>query len=230
MGTSTPYQTWPPAKRSVDKDGKQKIVVAPHYAHPFGVKWADRLSLAAVPPAICAAGYAATQVNTEEPIAAYVALAASPAIAFVATRFWLYDLFKRTCKISFTADEIVVRGWVRDQRYDGKLQHKFVLYPHKYTKREEERIAHRQAQVKRRWWRPTPKRYYAKSWHVALDYMGQRIDLMTVYERDKAQAVCAKLNLCSAGVDVSETIAPEEVLTPRADWEPQSGDLHPMSD
>lgn len=230
MGTKSPYETWPPAKRSIRKDGKQKVRVQPRYLTPRMAKCADWLSIASVPPVLAAAGYGATLVDAEAPAVAYGVLATAPALTFLVARFGLYDLLKASQTVVFTPDEIVVEGLFGNAHYDLKLGHKFVLYPHKNAKREEEKITHRARQQKQRWWRLAPKRYFGESWHVALEYMGQRVDLMTVYKRSKAQAICAKLNLCSGGLESAGDVAPDDALTPRADWTPQSGDLPTSSD
>jgi hypothetical protein len=102
----------------------------------------------------------------------------------------------RTTEIVMRIDAIAVRrrfGW---KTFSRDVPHQFVLVPHDRTTAEQRNNtnAEKQDSLDRRAF-PHPV-FYGDSFHVALVYAGQRIDLLDVYGPTRATAVVARLQLC----------------------------------
>jgi hypothetical protein len=108
--------------------------------------------------------------------------------------------------------------------YDRSLTHRFLMMKHDYAR--EERQSHdlrvRRAQAQRRI--ISPKRYYDDSFHIVFEYMGQRIDITTIYDQKRAMAVAARLKAVDKLMD-TKGLGDGEVMSPDEQWGEVPGKL-----
>ena len=106
-----------------------------------------------------------------------------------------------TTRIELRVDEVKVRRLAGWESYDRHVEHRFVLLPHDEAEHEQRcndlatRKAAANGQVVQ-----LPI-YYGDSFHVVLMYAGHRIDLLTVYGRQQAAAIVARLQHCDQLLD-----------------------------
>lgn len=109
--------------------------------------------------------------------------------------------------------------------YDRSLTHRFVMQRHDRTrqKQEEHDLQIRRAQQNGRIIRPP--RYYAESYHIVFEYMGHRHDVLTVFDKNRAMAVTARLKACDEFMNNRARMGDGEVLNPAEQWSDQPGGL-----
>ena len=127
--------------------------------------------------------------------------------AFVGSVFGLLlgTCFKKRTEIEFTPEVIRVPSGFGFKNYDRNLPHGFNAVLHEKAQVEEEaEINERyEKEVKyARQGRQAPKmhrrgKYYRNSYHVFMEYLGERIYLADVFEKKKAEALLVRLQ----GVD-----------------------------
>ncbi len=124
----------------------------------------------------------------------------------------------------------VLRGDVLDV-YDRTVRHSFAMLEH--DKARDERESH-QARIARAQLRKEvvrPQRIYDDSFHISFMYYGQRHDVATVYNKQRADAVLARLQACDAVMDGQLKMGDAPATSPSAQWSdqttnlPQAGDL-----
>ncbi|MEW8151007.1 MAG: hypothetical protein AB2810_12745 [Candidatus Thiodiazotropha endolucinida] len=117
----------------------------------------------------------------------------------------------------------VYRGGAWDV-YDRSLTHRFLMMKHDSAR--EERQSHelriRRAQAQGRI--ISPRRYYDDSFHIVFEYLGQRIDIATVYDQKRAMAVAARLKACDKLMD-TKGLGDGEVMSPDEQWGEVPGKL-----
>jgi hypothetical protein len=117
----------------------------------------------------------------------------------------------------------VCRGKVW-QVYDRTLTHRFLMMKHDSARQEREshdlriRRAQKQGRV------ISPKRYYDESFHIVFEYLGQRMDIATVYDQRRAMAVAARLKACDKLMDTKQ-LGDGEVMSPDEQWGELPGKL-----
>lgn len=131
----------------------------------------------------------------------------------------------RTTRLTLTLDRIRVRRWFRWDEYDRTLPHSFALLRHDKTRQEERdnefrvRLAQAEGEVIQ------PREWYGRSLHLALDYVGHRIDIAEIYGARKAQAVLARLNAVDALLDRQLHHTAGLALASADDWGPEPGEV-----
>lgn len=131
---------------------------------------------------------------------------------------------KTTTEVVFTKKLIRVRRGLRRQSFDRALPHRFLMLAHDRALDERERhefaarIA-QQGQLVRK------KKYYGHSYHIVLEYLGQRNDLLTVYGRKDALAILARLKAVDETVDRQAITGEQTLFRPRDEWAEQPGGI-----
>jgi hypothetical protein len=150
-----------------------------------------------------------------------------PAIAIggMALQRHLYQALRVDTRVIFTPTEFKVLRRGRWDVYDRHLKHSFVMLKHDESRkeREEQECQARAAQAKGEY-RP-PRRYYDDSYHMVLEYFGQRHDIATVFDEKRARAVIARLQACDAMMDRHINMGESHVLSPEEEWGTQPGGL-----
>jgi hypothetical protein len=109
------------------------------------------------------------------------------------------------------------------RRFDRELPHRFTLVPHDWIQAEldEGEFRMQQAQLAKK---PIRKqRWYAKSFHVSFDYLGQRNDIMTIFGQKEAVAVATRLKAVDDVLDAIAHRGQGTPLSPEKEWHDQPG-------
>lgn len=139
---------------------------------------------------------------------------------------WLWrSQFRKSTTIIMTLEHISFegeKGWIKLSRMQ---KHIFKLREHDSTSTEKRHhdFATRQAQTRNRV--SCHKPYYAESLIVVLKHMGQRNDLMAVYQHKEANDVMAALMLCDDHLNNYLNIGTEGRMDKKDDWNDAPGGL-----
>ena len=137
----------------------------------------------------------------------------------------LCSLFRRRVRLMMTTEKFSVKklfGW---KHYDRQLPHRFALVPHDWTRAEQDEgeFQAAKAQLKKQVLRK--QRWFANSFHVSFDYLGQRNDLMTVYGQKEAVAIATRLKACDDVLDAFARRGHGTPLSPEEEWGDQPGEI-----
>ncbi len=139
---------------------------------------------------------------------------------------FFYSNMTKNLDVLFTPREFRVKTeWGDWQIYDRTLTHRFVMMKH--DKAREERDNHdrtiRRAQIRGQV--ASPKRYFDESFHIIFDYLGQRFDVVTIYDEKRATAVATRFMAIDKIMDMKNQMGEGEVLTPAEQWKDAPGSL-----
>ncbi|GAB3326701.1 hypothetical protein [Haliea atlantica] len=198
--------------------------VRPCELSPEGIKRAEAIGTILAMVIWGIAIFLLTGIKPESGLAWYAGLF-GPALAYPLLIKMALAGQRREAVFDFTADTFSVwtgRQWLH---YDRTLKHRFVMMTHDRAREEEEERELQRASAQKQGRAVNPKRYYADSYHIILQYMGQRHDLMTVYDKKRASAVLARLKVCDEVMDNALKMGEGEAMTPGDQWDNQPGDL-----
>jgi len=146
-------------------------------------------------------------------------------IAIPVTWFGLRRLLQTGRVIVFTPEQIAIRGFLGWRHFDRARPHGFVLLPHDKSEKERERHEFLDRKRPPKWWSLKRRKYCGESRHVALEFLGERHDILTVHGRKKAAAIQARLQACDAVMDGMGTGDSGVSLSPDGDWGAEAGAL-----
>lgn len=196
----SPLEGRPATFALTDEDCRLMFRVMPHELTPFRAKLADAIS-SLCGLGLCAASLVAMPDWRHPDLSVLAIVIGSAAVASWALHLVARRSFRATTRIELNLDSIRVRRVLGWERFDRRLEHCFALLPHDHTERErrsnelDTREAAARGQVVQM---PV---YYGDSFHVVLVYGGHRVDLLTVYGRQQAAAVVARLQYCDRLLD-----------------------------
>ncbi|MGQ4878895.1 hypothetical protein ACOJCM_10040 [Billgrantia sp. LNSP4103-1] len=161
---------------------------------------------------------------TEQPILYFPGFPAILIGGGILQRF-LYQALRTETRVLFTPTEFKVLRRGRWDVYDRHLKHSFVMLKHDEARQEREKqeCQARAAQAKGQY--STPRRYYDDSFHMVLEYFGQRHDIATVFDEKRARAVIARLQACDSMMDSHIRMGDSHTLSPEEEWGAQPGGL-----
>lgn len=151
--------------------------------------------------------------------AALVVPAVSGFVLYGALRF----LLRKRTRLVLTLDQFSVETMFGWKHYDRLLPHRFALLQHDWAQAEQEHAEFQAAQAQRQGKLIRKRRWYANSFHVSFDYIGQRNDVLTVYGQKKAMAILTRLNACDNVLDALARRGQGTPLTPEDEWGDQPG-------
>lgn len=148
-----------------------------------------------------------------------------PWLAFSLIRRLHRHLLSRGTVVEIARDQLRVRGLLGWRAYDRRLPHRFLLLQHDKAGREQllNDLKVREAQLRQR--AVSPPRYYQDSWHLVFEYVGQRIDLATVFGLKHARALQARLEGCCQVLDGQFGTGEGIALSPGDEWRRGPGDI-----
>lgn len=119
--------------------------------------------------------------------------------------FLLGNYFKKRTEIEFTPEVIRVPSGFGFKNYDRNVPHGFNAVLHEKAQAEEEAEINERYEKEAKYarqGRQTPRihrkdKYYRNSYHVFMEYLGERVYLADVFEKKKAEALLVRLQ----GVD-----------------------------
>jgi hypothetical protein len=135
----------------------------------------------------------------------------------------LRTLLRKRFRLMLTLDQFSVKtlfGW---KHYDRLLPHRFALLQHDWTQAEQEQQEFQAAQAQMQGKLVRRARWFAKSFHLSFDYLGQRNDVLTVYGPKEAMAIVTRLNACDNVLDALAHRGQGTPLTPADEWGDQPG-------
>ncbi|MEW8051145.1 MAG: hypothetical protein AB2809_12275 [Candidatus Thiodiazotropha sp.] len=219
----SPFEGEPVTVTRTAPDGAPEIAVTIDALTPEGAKLIDDLN-AFCPMALSGLYlWAVLPTNFNNP---YLLAAGFITVVIVAVMLLTYlrGLLTVTTMVVFKPAAFrVYRGGAWDV-YDRSLTHRFLMMKHDSAR--EERQSHelrvRRAQAQGRI--ISPRRYYDDSFHIVFEYLGQRIDIATVYDQKRAMAVAARLKACDKLMD-TKGLGDGEVMSPDEQWGEVPGKL-----
>lgn len=114
------------------------------------------------------------------------------------------------------------RAW---KTYDRRLPHRFSLVPHRMGRKEQQNHQRIIQDAARRGQHITRKAYFAESYHLVFEYLGQAQDITAIYDRDRALKVLTRLKACDDVLN-NETGSNDGIaLDPEEQWTDQPGDI-----
>ncbi len=168
----------------------------------------------------------------------YVMGSAQPTIGLIwivglIAPFWMhkrimqvfYNKLAKTTEVLFTPAAFQVKtkkGW---EVYDRTLTHSFAMIEHDKTREERELHARQSQRDQMNRQVVARKRYYGDSYHITFMYMGQRFDVVTIYDQKRATAVTARLMACDKLMDTKNQMGEGEVMSPGEQWGTGPGGL-----
>jgi hypothetical protein len=132
-------------------------------------------------------------------------------------------LLRKRSRLMLTLDQFSVETMFGWKHYDRLLPHRFALLQHDWAQAEQENAEFQAAQAQMRGKLIRKPRWYANSFHVSFDYIGQRNDILTVYGQKKAMAILTRLNACDNVLDALARRGQGTPLTPEDEWGDQPG-------
>ena len=217
-----PFRGKPVTKFRLDRAGDLTVTVNARALHPFVLKlirW-TAVTGSALTLGIGCYGLAVNPYPTWGDAAAVPAITA---FTYPALRYSLGYLLQFRTPVRITKDEVSFKRFLFWKTFERRHPHSFVLLRHDDTNAEKERIAFRNSKKPRKFWFLRRRTYYDDSYHVCLEYFGERQDIITVYGFKKAQKIHARLMACD---DVVEGHAHGDggvVLSPETDWRNTTG-------
>lgn len=133
--------------------------------------------------------------------------------------------WRKTTKLRIDAQHIALwqdGGWIG---YDRKLPHRFGILQHDYAPMEKLKTEFERQKDAMKRKVQFRKPYYADSFIVCLEYLGQRHDLVTVYGRKEASAVVARLQACDEIIESRLRQGRGSAIDPADQWGHQPGDI-----
>lgn len=208
----------PPTSVSRDADGYSVFYIFPRELTPEGVKRTEGM-IALSNLALCV-----TALMLAGPIGLIVAII----WCMVSPPFQqsLTDSNATNTELILSVNALKVRQSGGPWRVcDRRLKHRFVPLAHDKTRKEQDEQDLRMRRAQRDGRIIAPQRYYAESFHIALEYEGYRHDLLTVYEAKRASAVIARLNYCDQRLEEEIAKGQGKPPGPGSQWGQSTGNL-----
>ncbi len=141
--------------------------------------------------------------------------------AYVASLILFASLFRCRRTITFTDDAVTVSALLWDRAFDRNVPLSFALLSHDLAEMEAERVkrvqqgAHKNGRTARRQY------FFAKSYHLVIEQLGERKDVMAIYGEKRALALRARLQarLDTHGKNIGVAVNPDK------DWPAATGEL-----
>lgn len=214
----SPLEGPPFTTETSDEAGKPVISVYPSAVGPWTAKWSDRIGLTAAFGAIIAAtatSFSAPSFGAEQ--AATIA-GAGPAGWFF-SRYAFRQIFISRASVVFTPDTIVLRRPFGGAKvFNRNVTHSFARIQHDKSEAEARRIRWLETTFGKRWFNLPYKPYCGRSQHIALIYLNQRHDIITVCGDRQPEQIHARLMAASDIMDGYANRGVGQVMSPSDDW------------
>ena len=220
----SPFEGEPQTWSKTDEHGNPVMTVKICEMTPERVPWADGLAIFCTFTLIALSFYFLPET---EPSHFWAWLGGMTALLFLHSWFvkYFYKIMVKETLAMFTPKEFRIKtksGW---RHYDRTLTHRFVMMKHDRTREERERHDLKIRGAQRNGRDIQPKSIYSDSFHIIFEYLGQRIDVATVYKQARATAVAARMKACDKVMDTANKMGEGEVLNPGEQWGSAPGKL-----
>lgn len=221
----SPFAGDPPTRMKLDDKGIMTFTVMPREMTARRMKWYDALKGLAW---LALYGAAFTLWLRKPPpgdLSGLIPVLVVPWVLMALIKPPVYRMLTVRSKVVFTPTEFRVRTWKGWRVYDRTLTHKFVMLVHDRAREENEKRELRTRRAAQDGQVINPPRYYADSFHIVFEHLGQRRDVLEVYDKTRALAVVARFNACDDVADNDARMGNGEVLSPDGQWGDQPGGL-----
>lgn len=213
----SPFQGNPRTKQTTDEDGNIKFIVYAEYITPE--RYFISLIIARILIFITAINLIQDNYNDyyEYNFRNILITAAILYGVYVWFKFEAKLILSKTKTIEITKDFIVVKGLFKSRVFSRDIPHKFSIIPHDKTQRENDKFDFNRGKKR--------NRLYSASYHLSLDYMGQRNDLITIYEHKNAMAIASRLTACCEVASASTGLTGGTPISPKQQWDNSGGEI-----
>ncbi|MGA7178911.1 MAG: hypothetical protein WBX11_04900 [Thiobacillaceae bacterium] len=218
----SPFAGKPRTWQTSDRGGNPAFHVEPRILTPMRAMAVSFLTKLGT---IAGIGYALLNVaNADHPDAGMLAAAIIiPVIGGIVLHQTLDSFFRKRVRLMLTEQRFSVRGFFGWKHYDRQLPHRFALLPHDWLQAEQAANEYQMQQAQLAHKPYQKQRWYAESFHVSFDYLGQRNDIMTVYGQKEAVAIATRLKACDDVLDAFARRGQGTPLRPADEWGDQPG-------
>lgn len=221
----SPFAGGPPTTMGWDENGTLTFTVTPREMTPERLETYELLGYTAILALMIAAFAVYWHFRADASPWLLVAALVGPPVLVRIYALRLYDLLKKRTEVVFTPTEFRVArhwGWAV---YDRTLTHRFVMMRHDRTREEEEKREMEARKAAQEGKIINPPRYYSDSFHIVFEYLGQRHDVLDVYDKNCALAVVSRFKACDQVMDNHARMGEGEPLNPDDQWGRQPGDV-----
>ena len=219
-----PFSGYPKTIERKTRSGEKRFDVKPRECGPIRANIADKLTFGSTVVTGVAAIFAALSATELPTLSRWAILAAPLPLHFAFQTSWRFVL-GQTVSVVFTLDTIGVRKFILTKRFDRNAPIKFIIHQHPRAARQDKIIEHKRVdpEASRRF---LPQRnYYAESYILSIEVMGQAYDIQTIHGHTRAQRVCARLNAVHNSIDAFSGSGKGIAATPEQDWAHAAGEL-----
>lgn len=220
----SPFSGRPRTIKAAGARGETIFRVYPRELTPLRAMIADGVSLTLCLGAV-AEGVLYLQTQALVPDWHWAAAIGGPFTLYPLVMRFARTLAAKQTRIEMTHQQFRVRTWFRWRNYDRQISHRFLLAPHRLAKKEQQ--AHQRAieDAARRGRSIAKRPYYAESYHLIFEYLGQAQEIATIYGRDRAMAVQARLKACDDILNHEAGNNDGVAIDPEKQWGDQPGDI-----
>lgn len=207
-----------------DEQGYPILEICTSELTPFGAKSVDNLVSLTTFSTMMLCIHLLMQAANPKPEMFILALFAILVSYPVSLNFWR-SLFRSNITIIMTPETIQFDGEKGKMELSRMQKHNFTLRNHDKALKEKRDHELETKQAQRRNRVIVKKPYYSESVHVVLKHMGQRHDLIEVYDHKNAHDVTAALTLCDNHLNNHLNIGNDGKMHKDDDWEDSPGGL-----
>jgi len=219
----TPFQGGPKTRQILDAREGLMFKLTPNELTPMTARAADGLATASAVGLAWLGFYVGPALLQDPPDWAWLAILFGAFFSYAVLKEAYRALFRMETRIEMTAARFSYRVWYGWKHFDRALPHKFVVIEHDKARLEQEKHALEMRTGRGR--QELKTRYYGESFHIVFEYVGQRNDVLTVFGRNEALAVAARLRACDGVLDQQARMGDGLPLAPDKEWDDQPGDI-----
>jgi len=199
-------------------DNDEIIITVDVFAlHPWMLKCIRWTGIGCTAATIGLTGYGLA-INSDPTWLNVLAAVGISALTYPTWRYGLGYLFQFHVPVRFTPNQISFKRWFTWKHFERRHPHSFVVRFHDKQPKEKDRIDFlNKKRLARFWWfRRQP--VFGDSYHIVLEYFGERQDVITVYGAKTADKIQARLKACDDIIEAETHGDGGITLSPEKDW------------
>ena len=220
----SPFSGRPRTLRATDKNGDPVFRVSPCELTPARAMAADGFSTVTCLGAV-AEGVLYLQSLNVVPGHYWAVAIAGPFAVYPFFKGLVRALLRKRLRFEVTRDEFRVRKWFGWKTFSRQYGHRFLLAPHRLARKEQQAHQRQIQSAARRGKTITKRPYFAESYHLIFEYVGQPHEIGTFLERERAMAVQMRLRACDEKLNQELGNKDGIALDPEEQWTRQPGDI-----
>ena len=208
----------PHTTESTDVDGARVIKAHLSSVAPFATNWSARLGFISGAGSVLAAAaivLGSSSFGAEQ----FVVIAGAGPAGWASSRYFLRQVLRSRASVVFTPDEITVRRLLRRTKvFNRNVSYSFTRIQHDKKESEARRIRWLETTFGKKWFNLPYKPYCGRSEHVALIYLNQRHDIITICHDRQPERIHARLLAASDIMDGYANRGGGQAMRPSDDW------------